>query len=149
VRHAGCDRGLTPSEVVLAKRGHGEVVSWGGVVSAARHLETATELDVIAYPLDSCGRPLTRGQPLGRFRVRHPGDLEPMADRGRQITATGRIQEIAAEHHRLPLLDESVIRFWPERQASGDISAPLARPLIRLGIEGGSGHVEGGIGIIF
>lgn len=146
---------LTPSEVTASSRGIGKVVSWGGQVIETRNLETFTELEILGYPLDPCGRPVTQGQPLGRFLVRHHGYLEPMDYRaGRQVTVTGRITEVTEgqvgdTRLRFPILQESVIRLWPQQQTPGALSARPTRPLFSIGIGGGSGHVGGGIGVSF
>ena len=149
------DRDLTPAEVAVSARGTDAVVSWGGRVIETRHLATGTELEIVGYPLDTCGRPVTHARSLGRFLVRHQGYLKPFDDRmGREVTATGRIGEIAEGQigdadRRFPVLDETVIRLWPERQPPDDIVRRSARPWIGIGIGGGSGHVGGGIGISF
>ncbi len=145
---------LTPSEVATSARGTGQVVSWGGQVVETRNRRSDTELEIIGYPLDDCGRPVTQAQPQGRFLVRHSGYLEPQDYRpGRQVTATGRITEMTDEqvgeaHRRFPILGESTIRLWPDQQTSDEFYA-RPRPFFSIGIGGGSGYVGGGVGVGF
>lgn len=119
------DRDLTPAVAAVGEQRVGDVVSWGGQVVEVRHLKQRTELEILGYPLDDCGRPLepahTPVRMQGRFLIRHAGYLEPENYRaGSRITATGRIgeivdQRIGAARSRLPVLVESVVRRWPER----------------------------------
>lgn len=141
------DQGLTPA---AASDREGEVVTWGGLLVATRNGATATELTVMAYPLDDCGRPRAGEAPRGRFLVRRQGYLEPLDyHAGRPLTATGRIAAAATcvgeARPDLPLLDEAVVRLWPDPARPG----PLTRPTISIGIGGGSGQIGGGIGIGF
>lgn len=147
------DPALTPSAVAAGAYAQDAVVTWGGVVAMIHNLQSDTELDVIAFPLDSCGRPLLRGRAIGRFLVRRRGYLEPEDyRRGRAITATGRIREvqetrIGEARGQLPVLDESVIRLWPQRQAADVGYIVPIWPIISIGIGSGGTRVGGGIGI--
>ncbi|MGD8207477.1 MAG: Slp family lipoprotein [Thiohalocapsa sp.] len=146
------DRSLTPT--VAAERPHviGQTVTWGGTLIAGRNLRDATELEVLAFPLDSCGRPLEGDEPQGRFIVRRPGyletaDLKP----GRRITATGIIVatsegQIGEARYRFPVLEDANPRIW----AQGPTGTPSAvRPWISIGVGGGSGWSGGGVGVVF
>jgi outer membrane lipoprotein len=55
---AGVDRGLTPKNAVTASRtATGRRVQWGGVIIETSNFKDHTRVEVLAYPLDSDGRP--------------------------------------------------------------------------------------------
>jgi outer membrane lipoprotein len=149
--------GLTPANAASLGQGEGVVVTWGGVIASTRNLARETEIEVIGYPLDRCGEPLTRGQPIGRFVARHSGFLEPSDYRSdRRITATGRIGpvregRVGEARYSFPVLEDAVVRLWPD-QGPQDTTGwtPRLRPWIGIGIgSGGYSGVGGGIGIGF
>ncbi|MBK1694849.1 hypothetical protein CKO09_08865 [Chromatium weissei] len=135
---------LTPATVAKNKHEEDQVVSWGGIVT--EETNNANELEVIAYPLDSCGQPEINNSPLGRFRVRHHHFNSMDIPVGRQLTATGRLREL----WQTPLLDEAAVRLWPEPLPVNDPGYPIfIWPFISIGISGGGGRIGGGIGIHF
>jgi outer membrane lipoprotein len=146
------DRGLTPAVAAQRADAVGQAITWGGTLVGSRNLEDATELEVLAYPLDDCGRPRTGDRPLGRFIVRRPGYLET-ADlgAGRAVTASGRIiataeGQIGEADYRFPVIEDANPRVWPERRAAGPAGV---RPWISIGVGGGSGWSGGGVGVAF
>lgn len=145
------DPSVTPS-VVSATGAHvGEPAQWGGTLVEARHLKDSTELEVVAYPLDSCGRPRTGSGRTGRFIIVYPGFLETIDySIGGRVGATGRIMGIREGRlgdadYSFPLLESYKVRQWPDRQAGGLYSYPW----LNIGIGGGSGGVYGGVGVVF
>lgn len=147
------DRTITPSMVANAPSGNyvGRLVAWGGVLIAARNLPTRTELEVLGYPLDACGRPLVRAPATGRFVISRPGyvetaDLQP----GRLVTASGHLLalesgETADRVPPPPMLESYKLRLWPAAESA----SWNARPWLSIGIGGGSGGIGGGVGVIF
>jgi outer membrane lipoprotein len=148
---------LTPADVASGGQGEGVLVTWGGVIAATRNLAEETEIETIGYRLDSCGRPTTSGQPVGRFIVRQTGFLEPTDYReGRRITATGRIAPVRAGRvgeasYVFPVLDDAVVRLWTDDEAQASRGwAPYTRPWISIGVgSGGYRGVGGGVGLGF
>lgn len=146
------NQGLTPTLAVEHGGAIGRTVTWGGTLVDSRNLRDATELEVLAFPLDACGRPRTSQVPLGRFIVRRPGYLET-ADLGpgREITASGRIVAINKGHigeadYRFPVVEDAGPRVWP-KPASG--ASPAPRPWISIGVGGGRGWSGGAVGVTF
>jgi outer membrane lipoprotein len=142
---------ITPSAVSSTDSHLGEIVHWGGTLVAIHHRRDSTELGVVAYPLDSCGRPSPGSPRTGRFIIVHPGFLET-ADfqAGQRVTATGRITgiregTIVEEDDSLPLIESYNVQLWPDQQIGGDYT----RPWLNIGIGGGSGGVYGSVGVIF
>jgi outer membrane lipoprotein len=129
----------------------GEQVQWGGRVVQTRNLKDRTELEVVGYPLDGCGRPRLTAEPTGRFILIYPGYLEAAdlaADR--RVTATGRFAgiregKVGDAPSRFPLLESFRPRLWPAE----DTALAYPRPWISIGIGSGSYGGGGGIGVMF
>lgn len=139
---------LSPSSVSAVSTHEGELVRWGGILIEARNLKTSTELEVIGYPLDQCGRPRTDSAQVGRFIIVRPSFLE-IADyrTGSQVSATGRIAgirdgRIGAAEYSYPLLESYKVRLWADERVDGGYT----RPRITIGVGGGSGGVYRGVG---
>ncbi|WP_133513102.1 Slp family lipoprotein [Candidatus Thiosymbion oneisti] len=142
---------ITPS-VVSATGDHvGKPIQWGGILIETRHFKEHTELELIAYPLDSCGRPRTGAEQTGRFIIIHPGFLDTTDYQiGRTVSATGRITGIRTGRlgnadYGFPLLESYKVHLWPDQQTRSNYS----RPWINIGIGGGDGDVFGGVGVVF
>ena len=146
------DRAMTPDRVATGPERVGLAVTWGGTLIQASNQQDATELEILAYPLDDCGRPRTDRNPTGRFIALRPGYLETADLRpGRAITASGRILavregQIGDARYRLPMLEVSNPKVWPEQRAG---SSAGVRPWISIGVGGGSGWGGGGVGVLF
>lgn len=130
----GVDTGLTPGRAVAdIQTSAGKRVAWGGTILDARNLRDATQLEVLAYPLDSGGRPQRDRAPLGRVLVVKVGYLET-ADfaAGRAVTAIGTLKEarkatVGEMELVYPVLSAEQIHLWPER-------ADRAEPRLHFGI---------------
>lgn len=149
------DRTLTPAVVAAGDDHQGKAITWGGTLVSARNLADATDLEVLSYPLDECGRPLLDAPAQGRFIVRRPGYLET-ADLapGRRITASGRIiatldGRIGDADYRFPVLEDAAPRVWPERMRANAYEGGRVRPWISVGVGGGRGWSGGGVGVWF
>lgn len=154
---------LTPARVAATgvEARTGQLQRWGGTLVATRNLTDSTELEVISYPLNRCGRPRAGAQPTGRFLVESRGFLEPMDYRpGRQVTATGLISQVRPGQvgdapYRYPVLADGRVRLWPDGQAQSKAAGsgfPLPRPWVSVGVGGGSGGWGGwggGVGVSF
>lgn len=90
------DQSLTPQSVVSeAELNHGKTALWGGTILDTRNLKDSTQIEVLAYPLDSSYRPLLESKPLGRFIIVHRGFLEPnIYTQGRLVSVLGKISGI-------------------------------------------------------
>ncbi|MBT8061806.1 MAG: Slp family lipoprotein, partial [Gammaproteobacteria bacterium] len=89
----GADGTLTPQTVaVRPQAAAGKQVLWGGVILKTVNLKDRTQLEVLAYPLDSGERPRIDDVPLGRFILEQDGYLEPANYANqRQITVFGTV----------------------------------------------------------
>ncbi|MET0090303.1 MAG: Slp family lipoprotein [Candidatus Thiodiazotropha sp.] len=124
------------------------VVQWGGILIGIR----SEELEILAYPLDTDGRPLTERKSSGRFlaRITDEQTSEPLTV-GRQLTATGPILDVQTgqvgeAEYRFPVMLCEDLAIWPEPGKT------RARPSVHFGFgasSGGGGYGSIGIGIGF
>ncbi len=149
------DRALTPAVAAVSEGRVGEPVTWGGTLVSARNRVDATDLEVLAYPLSDCGRPLIDEPARGRFIIRSPGYLETAELRpGRSITASGRIIDsvegrIGDAAYRFPVVEDSRPTVWPARDRGYASDRARVRPWISVGVGGGRGWSGGGVGVWF
>lgn len=133
----GVDTDTTPQ---AAARDLGSVqgreVLWGGVIVSTSNLSDATQIEVLAYPLDKRQRPITERGPTGRFIARKPGYLES-ADYapGRLITVRGQVEEslvgkVGDASYTYPVIDLADSQLW-DREPSG---SEFSRPRVNFGI---------------
>jgi outer membrane lipoprotein len=94
-------------------------VAWGGLIVSARNLADHTQLEVLAYPLDTRGRPDRDAKPGGRFIAVHAGYLET-ADykEGRLVSVVGTVAEtrtgsVGEARYVYPVVKVSRLQLWP------------------------------------
>jgi outer membrane lipoprotein len=69
----------TPQQVATAPANFRNLqVVWGGSVIAVHNLADSSEIEILAYPLDSSQRPRLKEPATGRFIAVMPGFVEPM-----------------------------------------------------------------------
>lgn len=148
----GAERGLTPRDVV-ARPGTttGRNVLWGGVILSTVNLEDSTQIEVLAYPLDTDARPRTDHAPQGRFILERAGQLDPAGyGEGRLLTVAGTVTgtvagRVGEADYTYPVIHARQLTQWPEFRTS-----PGVRPFFSIGVgTGGSWGSGSGIGIGF
>jgi outer membrane lipoprotein len=118
------DPRVTPSEAAKDVRGMlNHTVAWGGLIAAAKNLKDKSELEVVAYPLDSEHRPDPDAKPTGRFLVVQSGYLETTDYApGRLVTVVGTVNEtrtgaVGEASYVYPVVVASQMRLWPKQPA--------------------------------
>lgn len=114
------DARVTPAEAAKNVPGMlNHTVAWGGLIANAKNLKDKSELEVVAYPLDSDNAPDSSAKPTGRFIVVQPGYLET-ADYapGRLITVVGTVTEtrtgtVGEAKYVYPVVVASKLQLWP------------------------------------
>ena len=149
---AASDPARVPPDTVVTDlpRYEGQRVEWGGQIVAVHNLRNRTELEVLAYPLSSAGRPDTNATPQGRFLAVRGGFLEP-ADyaSGRLVTVSGlvgpaREGSVGEARYLYPTVSAETLRLWdPEPPGYG---GPVPFGTIGIGV-GSGGWRGGGVGI--
>ncbi|MCW8855422.1 MAG: Slp family lipoprotein [Gammaproteobacteria bacterium] len=130
------DFSLTPISVIAEQENSpGKHVLWGGVILATKNLKTSTQIEVLAYPLDSYHTPQKDQKPLGRFIIHHPGYLEPtLYTQGKIVTVRGDIRKIekgkvGESEYSYPVIYAQQLHLW-----SGDSNRVKTRLHIGIGI---------------
>ncbi|MDT8452886.1 MAG: Slp family lipoprotein [Gammaproteobacteria bacterium] len=130
----GVDRSLTPRSVVAEPEiSRGKTVLWGGTILNTSNLENMTQIEVLAYPLDSSQRPLLEDKPLGRFMVEHEGYLETATfAQGRLISVLGNIGDtqsgkVGKSPYTYPVVIAQQLHLW-------SLHDPRSRTSFHLGI---------------
>jgi outer membrane lipoprotein len=115
------DRSLTPRNVISQpEASKGKVVLWGGTILDTRNLKDDTQIEILAYPLDSSYRPLLESKPLGRFFIKHVGYLEATTyAQGRQLTVIGVVSgsqsgKVGESIYEFPLISDQQIHLWSQ-----------------------------------
>ena len=100
----------------------GKVARWGGVIAAVENKNEQTMFEIVSYPLVSYGKPTSRGDSYGRFRVYVDGFLDPVIyEMGRTITFTGTLSGIeeglVGEHvYHYPTIQATGYYLWKDVQ---------------------------------
>ena len=93
---------------------------WSGVIAEVKNLKSSTQIDILYYPASSNGRPITKDDPAGRFRVYSDKFLDPVIyKQGVAVTALGKISpkesaKIGEYEYEYPTLKEATVYLWPK-----------------------------------
>ncbi|MEW9623717.1 Slp family lipoprotein [Rhodanobacter geophilus] len=109
----------TPMQVAQAPEqyAHGQVI-WGGRVVDVRNLPDHSEIEILAYPLDSSQRPEFGAGGSGRFIAIVPGYAEPMNyPAGAPITVDGQLAgsragKVGEADYVFPLVRAAQSHVW-------------------------------------
>jgi len=142
---------LTPQKVTTNPQpATGRRVQWGGTIVSTANLKSSTQIEVLAYPLDSNGRPDTDGTAQGRFILERSGYLEPASyASGRQVTVVGTLAgtrngRVGEADYVYPVVTATQLHLWPVERGFGGNST-----IFGIGVGGGSGGSGGGVGVGF
>ncbi len=111
----------TPAEINQAADNASGTVIWGGVIISSTNLAAATQLEVLAYPLDSRQRPATHHNAQGRFLVHSTGYLETVDyAAGRLITVLGNLDgltqgSVGDAQYDFPRVLASDMQLWQDK----------------------------------
>lgn len=113
------NRSLTPQSVLAEPEvNQGDTAIWGGTILDIRNLEKVTQIEMLAYPLNSSERPRLDRPPLGRFIIRHEGFLEPTSyAQGQLLTVLGNIGEkqtgsVGDSTYIYPVINSQKLHLW-------------------------------------
>lgn len=101
--------------------GNGSVI-WGGSVVNVRNFPDHTEMEILAYPLDSSQRPQPNAQGSGRFIAVFPGYLEAFNyPNGSLVTLTGQLHGTRAGSvdqaaYTYPIVDVAQSHRWTQAE---------------------------------
>ncbi len=147
----GADGTLTPQNVsARPQQAAGKQVLWGGVIMKTLNLKDRTQIEVLAYPLDSDSRPRTGEIALGRFITEKEGFLEPTDyASNRRITVVGTLAgalpgQVGESDYNFPLVNAGQLTLWPESRGNVGDNVRFG-----VGIGVGGGGSWGGVGVGF
>jgi len=119
------DQWLTPQAVNAEPlQSRGKSVLWGGTILDTRNLEDSTQIELLAYPLNSSHRPIQDSKPLGRFIIRQSGFLEPETyAQGRLLTVLGRVGDsqegkVGGARYSYPVILADKLQLWSPESGS-------------------------------
>ena len=109
----------TPQQVAGSPRNFENLqVVWGGSVVSVHNFPDHSEIEVLAYPLDSSQRPRTQQPATGRFIAIVPGFVEPMNyPPGALVTLSGtldgaRAGTVGQADYRFALVHSEAMHRW-------------------------------------
>jgi len=97
-----------------------QAARWSGVIAEVKNLKSSTQIDVLYYPASNNGRPITKEEPIGRFRVYSDKFLDPaIYKQGKAITALGTVSpketaKIGEFEYEYPTLRSATVYLWPK-----------------------------------
>jgi outer membrane lipoprotein len=113
------DQSLTPQSVIAEPDiSHNKIALWGGTILDTRNLKDTTQVEVLAYPLDSFHQPMQESKPLGRFIIQHQGYLEPATyAQGRRLTVLGSVSDsklgkVGESNYSYPVINSRQLHLW-------------------------------------
>lgn len=105
----------------------GKTARWSGVIAKVSNEKAVTKLDVLYYPASKNGRPQTKDEPLGRFRVVVEGFVDPAVySQGKAITALGQLKEsetakIGEYEYSYPTIVSKNIHLWKKVEPTAQV----------------------------
>jgi len=113
------DKTLTPQRVNAEPNNSlKKIVLWGGTILDTRNLENSTQIEILAYPLDSSHRPLLDKKPLGRFIALQSGYLESATySQGELLSVLGSVSvsqkgRIGEKLYTYPVIKAEKLHLW-------------------------------------
>ena len=117
---------VAPTQVSQAPEQYsGRDVIWGGRIVQVNNLADHSEIEILAYPLDSSQRPKLSGSGDGRFIAMMPGYVEPIDyPQGAPITVAGRLSgnragKVGEADYVFPLVGATQSHIWSASEMQG------------------------------
>lgn len=104
----------------------GERVRWGGTIIGTENLAAGSQIEVLAQPLDSDGRPRPTEPALGRFIARSRQFVDPLIYKANsEITLGGTLGEPLTRHigafpYTYPVVETDALHRWAPRPVPHD-----------------------------
>jgi outer membrane lipoprotein len=143
-----------------AEQVKGKMLRWGGAIAKVENKPDSTVFEMVYYPLNGYGRPVSSEESMGRYRIVIDGFMDPMVYQvGRLMTFTGQLNGLenglVGEHEyvfptatvgayylwkNVQRIDISGVHVWPSRYWNGHYPRPYYRSLIIRGSSDNSSH---------
>ena len=143
-----------------AEQVKGKMVRWGGAIAKVENKPDSTVFEMVYFPLNGYGRPISSEESMGRFRIRVNGFMDPLVYQvGRLMTFTGDLNGLenglVGEHEyvfptvnlnayflwkNVQRIDVIDTHMWPQQYMYGRYQRHYNRRLIIRGSNGSSSH---------
>jgi outer membrane lipoprotein len=143
-----------------AERVKGKMLRWGGAIAKVENKPDSTVFEMVYYPLNGYGRPVSSKESIGRYRIIVNGFMDPMVYQvGRLMTFTGQLsgleKGLVGEHEyvfptatveayylweNVQRVNVSGVQVWPSRYWYGHYPRPYHRSLIIRSSSGNNHH---------
>lgn len=96
----------------------GSVARWGGEIIAIENLKDYSEIELLYYPANHYGKPISTKTSEGRFKARVNGFIDPLVfEKGRLITLVGEVVDpsqgmIGEQAYLYPTLAAEGFHMW-------------------------------------
>jgi outer membrane lipoprotein len=100
----------------------GKMLRWGGTIAKVENKPDATIFEMVYYPLNGYGKPISGDDSMGRFRIRVNGFVDPMVYKvGRLMTFTAQLDGLetglVGEHEYVfPVATVEAYYLWKDVQ---------------------------------
>ncbi len=143
-----------------AEQVKGKMLRWGGAIAKVKNKPDSTVFEMVYYPLNSYGRPISGEESMGRFRISVDGFMDPMVYQvGRLMTFTGELNGLenglVGEHEyvfptanvkayylwkNVQRINVNSVHVWPYQYWHGYYPRPYHRHLYIRGSGGSRSH---------
>jgi outer membrane lipoprotein len=143
-----------------AEQVQGKLLRWGGAIAKVENKQDSTVFEMVYYPLNGYGRPISSEESMGRYRIHINGFMDPMVYQvGRLMTFTAELngleKGLVGEHEyvfptanvtayylwkNVQRIDVSSVHVWPYQYWYGHYPRRYNRSLIIRGSNGNSSH---------
>ena len=113
----------------------GKIIRWGGAIAKVENKPDSTVFEMVYYPINGYGRPISGDESMGRYRIRVNGFMDPMVYKiGRFMTFTAELDGLetglVGEHEyvfptanvktyylwkNVQRIDVSGVHIWPHQ----------------------------------
>ena len=138
----------------------GKMLRWGGAIAKVENKQDSTVFEMVYYPLNGYGRPISGEESMGRYRIHVNGFMDPMVYQvGRLMTFTAELngleKGLVGEHEyvfptanvsayylwkNVQRIDVSSVHVWPYQYWYGHYPRSYNRGLIIRSSNRNSGH---------
>jgi outer membrane lipoprotein len=100
----------------------GQTVRWGGAIAKVDNKPNSTVFEIVYFPLNRYGRPISSEESMGRFRISVNGFMDPLVYQvGRLMTFTAKLngleRGLVGEHEYVfPIANVTAYYLWKEIQ---------------------------------
>lgn len=143
-----------------AEQVKGKMLRWGGAIAKVENKPDSTVFEMVYYPLNGYGRPISGEESMGRYRIHVNGFMDPMVYQvGRLMTFTAELngleKGLVGEHEyvfptanveayylwkNVQRIDISGVHIWPHQYWYGHYPRPYRRGLYIRGSSSSHGN---------